>query len=226
MKEDLQKNNFIIIAPHQDDEVLGCGGKAIKLIQKEDFSGHTIFIYSGWSGISVKSRDIAIKERENEAKEACRILGINDVRFLRQDDRTFVLDKSVLQKIVKIIRQINPQIIMAPHKNESDFEHQTAYNLTKEAIWLSKSNYMPDLGDPANNLEKFYLYEIWTPMQKFLVKEDISEQINQKRKAMKEYCSQNNNSKIYDAIEGLNLYRGSITDSKKKYAEVFDIERT
>lgn len=217
--------NILIISPHHDDEVIGCGGT----IAKHHGSGDKVFVIyitAGWSGLpKIKSKEKAIKIREMEAHNACKILGIQKLVFLREDDRDIYNKKGkIIQKLVKTIRDIKPNIIYVPHPNEKDIEHRITYEATKEATWLSKSPYLPKLGTPTKSIKNVYLYEVWTPMKDFFIKEDITDVIDIKTKALLAYKSQLEYFNLVDAITGLNIYRGSMVGTAKKFAEVFQIE--
>jgi len=220
----MNKKN-LIIAPHHDDEVIGCGGTILQRAQKGDEIS-VVYITNGWSGIPhIKSKQKAIKVREKEAIKASKILGIKSLFFLREEDRNFSLNGRIVKKLIKIIRQINPQIIYVPHQKEKDYDHKITYEITKEAFLLSKTLYFPSLGKPAKLLKFLYLYEVWTPMEKFILKEDITKVINKKMEALSQYKSQLRYLNLKDAVYGLNLFRGSMGHKERKFAEVFDIER-
>lgn len=217
--------NILVIAPHHDDEVLGCGGTIVKHSKAGD-KVWVVYITKGWSGIpEIKSKKEAVKVREEEARNACKILGIKSYIFLREEDRNFLMSKGITHKLMKIIRKIKPNIIYAPHPKEKDREHKIVYEITKEASWLAKSPYLPQLGNPVNSIEYIYLYEVWTPMEAFIIKEDITNVIDTKIKALRAYKSQLRYLNLIDAISGLNLYRGSMGSNIKKFAEVFQIEK-
>ena len=216
---------ILVISPHQDDEVLGCGGSIIKYCKNGD-KVHVVYIIAGWSGIpEINSKQEAIKISEKEARNACKILGVGKAIFMREEDRNISESGKIIQKLIKIIREINPNLIYAPHPEEKDIEHRITYKITKEASWLSKSPYLPDLGDPTKSIEAIYLYEVWTPMKNFYLKEDITKEIDIKLKALSEYKSQLKHLNLIDAIYGLNMYRGSMTNDAKRFAEVFQIEK-
>ena len=58
------KKNFLIIAAHPDDEILGCGGTAAKLVQ-EGYSGSTIIVSEG---ITSRDQKRNLRLRANELK--------------------------------------------------------------------------------------------------------------------------------------------------------------
>ncbi len=214
------KNKILVIAPHQDDEVLGCGGFIKKNI--DDGNSVTIlFITSGWSGIKNKkiSQNDKIKIREIEAKKAGKILGIKNFIFLRKEDRSIYTDKTLLSELVKVIQTIQPNIILSPHQNDSDFEHKIINKLTKEAAWLAKEGVLISDLPPAQKLNRILFYEVWTPIVKPTLYVDITNQMNLKIEAMKQYESQLVQRNYIAIITGLNMFRGGIKDYK--YAEAF-----
>jgi LmbE family N-acetylglucosaminyl deacetylase len=217
--------NVLIVSPHHDDEVIGCGGTIVKYSQKGD-KIFVVYITAGWSGLpEIKSKERAVKIREREARTACKILGIQKAIFLRENDRDIYNKKGeIIQKLIKVIRNIKPNLIYVPHLNEKDIEHRITYEVTKEAAWLSKSLYLPKLGVPTKSIKTIYLYEVWTPMEKFFIREDITSVVDLKTKALLAYKSQLEHFNLVDAIIGLNMYRGSMVGITKKFAEVFQVE--
>lgn len=217
--------NILVVAPHHDDEVLGCGGTIVKHYKKNE-RVWVVYITAGWSGVpKIKSKEKAVKIREREARNACKILGVQKAIFLREDDRNIYNKKGeIIKKFIKIIRDIKPSLIYAPHPKEKDIEHRIAYEAIKEATWLSKSPYLPKLGQPTKSIKNVYLYEVWTPMKDFFTREDITSAVDIKIKALLAYKSQLEYFNLVDAITGLNMYRGSMVGTNKKFAEVFQVE--
>src|SRR5688572_30216530 len=75
----------LIIAPHPDDECLGCGGSvALHVGRGDDIAA--VFLTSGELGLKKLSRESAWQMRETEARTACAILGIAELSFLRLPD--------------------------------------------------------------------------------------------------------------------------------------------
>ncbi len=81
----------LVLAPHPDDESLGCGG-TLALLRRAGFTVHVVFITDGTqshphspSYPAERLRDL----REAEALEALRELGVSatDTTFLRLPDR-------------------------------------------------------------------------------------------------------------------------------------------
>ncbi len=214
------KNKILVIAPHQDDEVLGCGGYIRKSIEAGS-SVVILFITSGWSGVRNKgmSEEEKIKVRESEAIKAGNILGVKKFVFLKKDDRTIYADKTLLFDIVKIIQSVQPDIILSPHEDDADLEHQLANKLTKEAVWLAKEGALITKLPPAQRLKEVLFYEVWTPIKKPTVCVDITKEFDLKIEALAQYKSQLKQRDYIRIVSGLNTFRGGMKGFK--YAEVF-----
>ena len=216
----LLKNKILIIAPHQDDEILGCGGYIRKNIEAGGLVV-VLFITSGWSGVRNKkmSKKERIKIREAEAINAGKILGVKNFIFLRKNDRAIYADQTLLFDIVKTIQTIQPNIILSPHKDDADLEHQVVNKLTKEAAWLAKEGALITKLSPARQLKEILFYEVWTPIKKPTVYVDNTKHIDLKIKVLMQYKSQLQQRDYISIISGLNMFRGGIKGFK--YAEAF-----
>ena len=78
--------NILVIAPHPDDEVLGCGGTIAKLAKR----GHDVFLCIVTKAYAPDYDEDFIKNRPNEVKQAGSVLGVKETIFL--DLPTFKLD--------------------------------------------------------------------------------------------------------------------------------------
>ncbi len=210
----------LVIAPHHDDEVLGCGGSIYLHTQKGD-NVYVVFITAGWSGIPAMSKEEAILEIREESKNACSVLGAKNLIELGFPDRNFSC-REVLPKIVKVLRELAPDLIYIPHSKDGDREHRLVHKVARESIWLASSGYLPNLGAKIYPLKMVLGYEVWKPMSSFQICRDITEVISQKREALSKYQSQMAGRNWVNGITGLNQFRG-ITSMAVEYAEVFQV---
>ena len=77
--------NVVVIAPHPDDEAIGCGG-SICLHHSRGDRVTAVFLTSGELGLKHLPADEACRIREAEARAAATILGIAAIDFLRLPD--------------------------------------------------------------------------------------------------------------------------------------------
>ena len=122
----------LIVAPHPDDEVLGCGGTIARLGQ-EGFDIHVLIVTTAyapdWS-------EEFIKNRKREIKEAHRILGVRKTHFLNYP--TAKLDtisrKKINSDLAKIIEKIKPDIVFLPFKGDLHHDHRIIFEASLVAL--------------------------------------------------------------------------------------------
>ena len=137
---------ILFIAPHPDDELLGCGG----IIDKFKYRNTSWLILTKMtekSGYSKKK----IKQRYNEIQKIKKKLNFNYLEILDFDPAS--LDKSnlntLIKKMSKVINKIKPDTIFSPHLNDAHSDH---YFCTYTLNHILKSFRYPFI-------EKCYLYE-------------------------------------------------------------------
>lgn len=209
---------ILVIAPHHDDEVIGCGG-TIAGVTHAGYQVDVMYMTAGDVGIPGFGRSRAIKQRESESRCACKILGVRKPIFLRHPDREIVYSLALVKKVVKILRNGSYDGLVFPHEDEKDREHRVVHEIVGEASWIVSSKYFPELGKPLQ-LKTILMYEVWTPMQDFNIQFDISDTFNTKREALAQYASQFTPEQA-DRVLGLNTYRAAMHGSARIAVEVF-----
>ncbi len=120
----------LILAPHTDDGELGCGGTIHKLIKEGCKVHYAAFSACQQSVLSHFDSDILIKE----VKQATNILGIesNNLILFDYEVRTFNYHRqAILDDILKLKKDINPDIVFIPSLNDI---HQDHYTIANEAV--------------------------------------------------------------------------------------------
>lgn len=200
---------ILIVAPHPDDEVLGCGGTICKLIE----AGNQVSILYLSSGDSVEFI------REEEAKKVCKFLNINSYFFLRLKGSEFVIKQENINRIISVFSEVRPQLIYVNHDADVDFEHIIANKLVNESFWRYNALTLKN-----DRIKALVLYEVHEPMSTYNLIEDVSIEMDKKMGAMSFYSSQLKTTRWDLAIKGLNQYRGLLHDNLN-YAEVFQVKR-
>jgi len=202
--------NILILAPHPDDEVLGCGGTMKKYAE----SGSKVNVVILTRGTSKMYSDERIENVRKEAKNAHKILGVKETIFF--DFLAPELDTIPLSEISKVIsdviNKLNIQIVYLPHRGDIHNDHRAVFNAglvacrpvgqysVKEIYsyeTLSETEWAAPFGD-----------DIFVPT-KFV---NITEQMNHKLKAMECFISQLRtfpNPRSLESIEALAKHRGA-----------------
>jgi len=213
----------LIFSPHPDDDVIGCGESIAKHI-KQGNKATVVYMTSGEAGSLKYSKEELAKIREDEAKNAAKVLGVEDIIFLRNPDGYLEYNKENLIKIIEIIREEKPNIVYIPHKNDAHKDHKTTYELVIEAVVRASGPWFQECKKEPWLVEVVLCYEVWTPLQEISYVEDITDFIEQKIKAIRQHKSQIQDVQYDEAARGLNRYRGIMT-GKGKYCECFQVLR-
>jgi LmbE family N-acetylglucosaminyl deacetylase len=200
----------LVIAPHPDDEVLGCGGSIVKHVRKSD----NVFLCIVTKPYPPDWAEDEIRQRKDEVLSANKILGIVKTFFL--DFPTVKLDTIPQKELNKAINDtidiVNPEMIYLPHRFDINRDHQIVFDSALVALRPK----------PNSVVSKVLSYEIlsetdWVaPFSQFAfipnVYVDITDTLEVKLKAMSQYCSE---LKVYphprspEAILALAQMRGA-----------------
>lgn len=116
----------MIIAPHPDDETLGCGGIAIKKIAA---GAPTSFVFVTDGAASHHGRIEPEKLRalrEAEAREAVQHLGASpdSITFLRYPDaQANAHTEAIAADISRLLRRFRPESVFVPHAKDPPSDH-------------------------------------------------------------------------------------------------------
>lgn len=212
-------NRVLVLAPHPDDETLGCGG-AIRLYAESKKDIKVVFLTSGdKADPSHRLSQQAFQKphitdyslmREREAEKALHILGVADYEFLRFPDRGLAAHRAEAgELLLKIADGFRPDIVYSPSMIELNPDHRTAAGL---AIELQKAMRPADNdGTPFSLI----FYEVTTPLRPNLLV-DVTPVYEKKKKALKEYRSQLKLTDYLGHIVALNEMRTLTISSVRK----------
>ena len=117
-------NKVLVISPHPDDETLGCGGTLIRH-KKEGDEIHWLIM------TSVNSSDKKIhnvKEKEiGEVSKAYSFDSTSRTKFLTSQLDT-VPKKEIIQVISKVFKEIQPNFLYLPFKNDIHSDHSIVFD--------------------------------------------------------------------------------------------------
>lgn len=187
-------SKVIVLAPHPDDEVLGCGGVIRKHVESGDFVT-ILFLTDGRWGKKPNEEPHHVAElRQREAISASRILGTAETVFLGREDGCLTADKETIDEVQKIIISRQPNIVYAPHPFEPHRDHQATYEIAETV--LRGINFKGSL----------MLYEVWKPIEHNVIV-NITDVMVYKLMALRCYSSQLALHDYVDMIKSLNRYR-------------------
>ncbi|MFH0992299.1 MAG: bacillithiol biosynthesis deacetylase BshB1 [bacterium] len=177
----------LAIGAHPDDIELSCGGTVAKLVRQ----GHSVALVDLTQG-ELGTR--GTKEiRAKEAEAAAQVLGVVTRRNLRIPDGHVDVTKKNLLKLITLIRELRPRILLIPYSVERHPDHVNAHLLAKEAWFyagLQKlKTRMNGKEQSAHRPHHYYEFMQWHEFDpSFIV--DISDSFDLKMKAILAHASQ------------------------------------
>lgn len=215
---------ILVIAPHPDDEILGCGGVMAKRIS----SGDDVWICIVSEGKEPMYSEDFIKIERKEMVEAHGKIG--KLSVLKAGFPSAMLDTVPQYKLndtlTDFVNTIKPDEVFIPHKGDVHRDHQIVSDAALVAVRPNRKH----------KISRVLAYEVlsetdWNipnSSNAFIpnVYEDISEYIQLKKEAMLEYSSQLKTypfARTIEGIEALAMHRGVIVGVR--YAEAFMLIR-
>lgn len=215
---------ILVIAPHADDEVLGCGG----IISKYASKGNDVYVAIITKACEplFSKKDDEIDKKESNAVH--KFLGVQETIYL---DFPAAMLESVPRHelnaaISKLINKVKPDEVYIPHRGDMHLDHKMIVDACMVGLRPRGKN----------KVSRIYAYEtlsetewdIPNTVNAFIpnVYVDISKHLDKKIKAMKLYKSQickYPDPRSDQGIKALAMLRGSTVS--KEYAEAFMLIR-
>jgi LmbE family N-acetylglucosaminyl deacetylase len=216
----------LILSPHADDEILGCGG-FISKYAKQNYQINVLILTNANKGAPEIYPPEEIEKLRKEAEIANNLIGTNRLFF--EDLPAINLNNYPIYKITNIIdkyiKEINPEVILMPSANDIHDDHKIIFKAAKVSMRPNKKS----------NLKKILSYEVlseteWNEDGKSfnpnyfvtLKKADIKKKVN----AFLKYKSQVKkfpHPRSKEAIINLSRFRGS--QAFEEFAEAYRIEK-
>lgn len=123
-------DKVLIVAPHPDDEVLGCSGLIQRLLREGKQVGVAILSGGGKShaGCCQIDESTLIESRRNLSRKAAKIfsLPLENLHFLDYPDGSITIDCPETDRLKELIDTLQPDAIFVPHKGEGWSDHLEA----------------------------------------------------------------------------------------------------
>ena len=123
---------ILVIAPHMDDEVLGCGGVIARHVAVGDdvsvcFIAHRVYNHR----FSRKKNDT----EKSHARKAKAILEYKEsVFFGLSDERLDVCVQDIIIPLERYIFKKRPEIVYCPFAEDNNQDHRSVFNATRVAL--------------------------------------------------------------------------------------------
>lgn len=184
----------LVVAPHADDETIGCGG-TLRLLSQAGCAIRVLVVTDGAAGDPLHYVDDVAAVREAECRAAVAHLGVDSVDFLGEPDGQVRNHRGLRARLAKEFLDHRPDWVLAPAPLDYHRDH-VMVSLATLQVWRR-------LGRCC----RFFYYEVWSPLPVTHVI-DVGPALTAKRAALGEYALPLRYGNYLQATEGLMAYRG------------------
>ena len=201
--ERVRAGSALVLAPHYDDEVLGCGGLLAQLAAA-GAAVRVLFLTDGGGGEGIADRESYGRRRREEGVQVCQLFGFAGCDHLGLPDGA--LDRHLDQAVQGIRRALlsqRPELLLAPSPLEASRDHRAAFAALHRLLAPLRD------GDAEEELLRglrILLYEVNHPAHPDLLV-DISAEAALLAEAMAVYRSQEERHPYWNAGAGLRRFR-------------------
>lgn len=193
---------ILVVSPHPDDEVLGCGGTIKKYVQ----AGSQVYLCVVTKPLVPDWPQEYINQKQKEIEASNRALGFTKVFFL--DFPAIRLDtipqKDLNDSLMKIFEEIYPEVVFIPFHGDINHDHQI----------VARAGLVAARPKPGSSVKKVLVYETLSETEWGVAEdgvfvpnfyEDISKFIGAKKDAMACYQSELKEYPHPRSLEGIEV---------------------
>jgi LmbE family N-acetylglucosaminyl deacetylase len=195
VEDKISGNNVLVIAPHQDDESIGCAGTIIKHVRD---GGHLEIVFC--------TSDNA---RAEETREATKILGSSVNHFFQFEVGTLhSLNSALASRFTSVFKKSNPDVIFLPFMLDNHADH----------IAISRAFVKSYKQNPIDCL--VYAYPVWGTLMPNTIC-DITGVWEDKKRAIECYKSQTATRDYVKMASSIAQFWAIVKGKNIDYAETF-----
>lgn len=213
----------LVLAPHMDDEAIGCGGALIRHV-RGGAQVTVVYLTDGSLGdaqllgapVPASVRDArrrAVAQRRKQESEICaKRIGVQRRVFLDAPDGALKPTPGLIAAVSTLLCEAQPDVLYLPFVMDHHEDHwQTNRVLHASAAALPRA---------MRDSLRLRGYEVWTPLVANRLA-DVTEVMDAKIEALGAYASQLEDTDYAHCVRGLNAYRCMGLADRRGYAEAF-----
>ena len=219
----------VLIAPHADDDVLGCGG-LLALLHAQGVRPHVVFMSVDGSFHHGYAGETTFAQRIAEIEAVADLLGFSweilypDQQLMERLDQ--VAKRELVDKFQEIYKAHRPQLLLLPSYIDYDQDHRQTFETAFAAARPIASAFGGWLIPTVLAYEQSKLGFAWQDLPRPQMFVDISSVIEVKCRAIEFYASQNRpvpHVRSLESVRALARLRGA--EMGTDFAEAFQVKR-
>jgi len=201
----------LALAPHPDDEVIGCGGTLLRLVK----AGARVTVLQATDG-SESAALLAVTDetrrtiRLDEAAAVGRAMGFEEVVCWKEDNRAFRAHEAAIQRMRELLDRLQPALIFTPFVADIHPDHGTLNRILARAL------------ENASNLTSTNIlqYEVWglVPANVYCV---VTDEVQTLEKILRLYHTAMKVDDFVHFCEERNLYHALVHTGRPGWVEAF-----
>jgi hypothetical protein len=210
--ERYRDRDVLVLSPHPDDEIIGCGGTLAKLraaggritiIQATDGSGAA----SLWDAPEGARRTIRLEE----AQRVATALGAQELILWKVDNAAFHCSAENVARLSRTLKTLRPGLVFSPWLTDIHPDHLTFNHILAAAI---------DGGATTGFDSEIALYEVWglAPIHRYCV---VTDRMAEVERLLLLYETAMKSDDYVHSCEARNLDHGWTATGTSCYAEAF-----
>jgi LmbE family N-acetylglucosaminyl deacetylase len=206
----MNHKKVVVLAPHTDDGEFGCGGSIARFLEAGSVVYYIAFSTAKKSVPEGLPQDVL----EKEVKEATKRLGIEPANLIIYGFEVRKLNffrQDVLEELVKLKKEINPDLVFMPSLNDLHQDHKT---VAMEGLRAFKQTSILAYEVPWNNLN--FNNQCFVKLERKHIKQKVYALDAYNSQKTRQYASE-------DFIYSLARTRG--VQVSTEYAEAFEVIR-
>lgn len=143
----------LVVAPHSDDEVLGCGG-LLDVLRQNGARLNFLIVTNGRSGTAftnLRGEELT-RLREEETRAAADLLQVEKCIFLNEEDTKVSNTESLRLAFREALDSISPGLVLLPYIYDAHTDHRATSEAALQV--LHEDRYVGQV----------LMYEVWTPL--------------------------------------------------------------
>lgn len=184
----MQPIDILGIAAHPDDVELSCAGT---MLLAKKLGKRTGILDLTYAELSTRG---TLESRAKETEEASKILRLDWRGNLGLPDGNIEISKENVNRLVKVIRELRPTILLTPHHSERHPDHEAASELVKQASFFAGLHKIETKGNDGSMQEPYRPLLVLHFMQTYTFEPsviiDVSAVFQDRMKAVNAFSSQ------------------------------------
>lgn len=202
------RGRVLVVAPHYDDESIGCGGTLLRFRSQID-------------ALAVVHLVGGTEKRREEFARVSSVLKVDTHYELKcEDGFSGATARQAILDLARLIQIERPDVLLVPHEKESHPDHHAAWHVTVDAAQKARFWSLPPAA--THRVPTIMGYEVWTALAEPGVVYDITDFFTSKCYLLREYASQLEAFPYLEYLLALNTWRGLLYH-RRGQAEAFSV---